>query len=251
MKNRKYGWIPDPPDRRDHPYVAPPEILAKLPSRTDLRRRCPPVYDQGNLNSCTANAIAAAVQFDLKKQKQARFKPSRLFLYYNERVMAGTAKADSGAPLRDGIKTVAKVGDCRESLWPYVISKFAEAPTRLCYVQARKYRAVKYQRLTHKAKQLKGCLASGYPFVFGFRAHASLESAKVARTGHVSMPAPGDKPIGGHAVMAVGYDDSKQWFIVRNSWGKSWGIKGYFTLPYAYVLDEHLALDLWTIRVIT
>jgi C1A family cysteine protease len=185
------------------------------------------------------------------KQKQPSFMPSRLFLYYNERVMAGTAGADSGAPLRDGIKTVAKAGDCPESLWPYAIAKFAERPPEVCYAQARRYRAVQYKRLTHKAEQLKGCLASGYPFVFGFKAHESLQGPEVARTGHESMPAHGDKPIGGHAVMAVGYDDSKLWFVVRNSWGDSWGMKGYFTLPYAYVLDENLALDLWTLRVIT
>jgi C1A family cysteine protease len=185
------------------------------------------------------------------KQKQASLMPSRLFLYYNERAMEDKVAVDCGAPLRNGIKTVASVGDCPESVWPYFISKFAEKPPNACYVQARKYRAVQYKRLTHKAEQLKGCLASGYPFVFGIKAHESLQGAEVARTGHESMPAPGDKPIGGHAVMAVGYDDSKQWFIVRNSWGDSWGMKGYFTLPYAYVLDENLALDLWTIRVIT
>jgi C1A family cysteine protease len=251
MNARRYGWIPDLPDDRDNAYVAPPEILAALPLSVDLIPQCPPVYDQGDLNSCTANALAAAIQFDLMKQKQLSFMPSRLFLYYNERVMAGTANVDSGAPLRDGMKTVAKAGDCPESLWPYVTSKFAEKPPQPCYVQARKYRAVQYQRLTHKPEQLKGCLASGYPFVFGIRAHKSLESSDVAHTGHAPMPSPGDKPIGGHAVMAVGYDDSKQWFSVRNSWGDSWGLRGYFTLPYAYVLNEHLALDLWTIRVIT
>lgn len=247
----KYGWIPDQPDKRDQAYEAPPEILAALPPSTDLRPQCPPVYDQGDLNSCTANAIAAAVQFDLMRQKQASFMPSRLFLYYNERVMAGTANKDSGAPLRDGIKTVAKAGDCPESLWPYVPPKLAEKPPETCYTQAKKYRAVQYKRLTHKAEQLKGCLASGYPFIFGIKAHESLQSPEVARTGHESMPAQGDKPIGGHAVLAVGYDDSKQWFIVRNSWGDSWGMNGYFTLPYAYVLDEKLALDFWTLRVIT
>ncbi len=158
---------------------------------------------------------------------------------------------DSGAPLRDGIKTVAKAGDCPESLWPYNHTKFAEKPPELCYAQAKKYRAVQYKRLNRKAEQLKGCLASGYPFIFGIKAHQSLQSPEVAKTGHESMPAQGDKPIGGHAVLAVGYDDSKQWFIVRNSWGDSWGMNGYFTLPYAYVLDEDLALDLWTLRVIT
>lgn len=251
MKARKYGWIPDLPDPRDHPYEAPEEVLAALPPSTDLRRRCPPVYDQGDLNSCTANAIAAAIQFDLMKQKQPSVRPSRLFLYYNERALEGKVKVDCGAPLRNGIKTIASVGDCPEPLWPYATSKFAEKPSEHCYGQARRYRAVEYKRLTHKPEHLKACLASGYPFVFGFKAHSSLQSAQVARTGHESMPSAGDKPIGGHAVMAVGYDDSKEWFTVRNSWGDSWGMKGYFTLPYAYVLNPNLALDLWTIHVVT
>ncbi len=251
MTTRKFGWIPDDPDPRDHAYEAPPEILTTLPPSVDLRPQCPPVYDQSDLNSCTANAIAAAVQFDLMKQKQENFMPSRLFLYYNERVMAGTANEDSGAPLRDGIKTVARAGDCPESLWPYDHTKFAEKPHEACYTQAKKYRAVQYKRLNRKAEQLKGCLASGYPFIFGIQAHASLQSPEVAKTGHESIPKQGDKPIGGHAVLAVGYDDSNQWFIVRNSWGDSWGMNGYFTLPYAYVLDQNLALDFWTLRVIT
>jgi C1A family cysteine protease len=107
-----------------------------------------------------------------------------------------------------------------------------------------------YQRLVPTLNQLKGCLASGYPFVFGFTVYDSFESPAVAKSSHAPMPAPGEAVIGGHAVMAVGFDDSKQWFIVRNSWGTTWGLKGYFTLPYAYVTDPHLADDFWTIRLV-
>jgi C1A family cysteine protease len=158
---------------------------------------------------------------------------------------------DSGAQIRDGIKSVASQGDCPESLWPYDITKFAVKPPPSCYQQALKFKAVQYQRVTQISNQLKGCLASGYPFVFGFTVYESFESQQVAQTGHAPMPAPKETVIGGHAVVAVGYDDVQGWFIVRNSWGAGWGMKGYFTLPYAYLLEPNLASDFWTIRVVT
>jgi C1A family cysteine protease len=95
---------------------------------------------------------------------------------------------------------------------------------------------------------MKGCLASGYPFVFGFSVYESFESQEVKQTGRVPMPSPNEQLLGGHAVLAVGYDDSQRRFIVRNSWGKDWGMQGYFTIPYAYLLDDNLADDFWTIR---
>ena len=251
-KIARYGWIRDLPDLRDHLYATPPEFLVKLPSSVDLRSQCPAVYDQGQLGSCTANAIAAALEFDQMKEKQSNvFVPSRLFIYYNERVMEGTVNEDSGAQIRDGIKSVGKQGDCPETLWPYDIKKFAVKPPDKCYQQALKFKAVQYQRLSQILNQLKGCLASGYPFVFGFTVYESFESQQVAQTGHASMPLPKETVVGGHAVMAVGYDDSQNWFIVRNSWGDGWGLKGYFTLPYAYLLEQNLASDFWTIRLVS
>jgi len=247
----RYGWLPDLPDHRDQLYAAPAELAAAPPPKVDLRAECPPVYDQGQLGSCTATAIAAAVQFDRMKQKLApMFTPSRLFIYYNERALEHTIDSDSGAQIRDGVKSVARQGDCPETEWPYVISKFRSRPPARCYKDALKYIVVLYQRLNQTLNQLKGCLASGYPFVFGFTVYQGFESALVARTGHASLPQAGEPAIGGHAVVGVGYDDTKQWFLVRNSWGARWGIKGYFTLPYAYVTDNNLADDFWTIRVV-
>src|SRR5208283_4151226 len=203
--------------------------------------QCPTVYDQGELGSCTANAIGAAMEFERLKQSLQDFMPSRLFIYYNERVIEGTVASDSGAQIRDGIKTVASQGVCPETEWPYDIAQFATEPGPQCYADAITDKAVLYQRLSHNLDQMKGCLASGYPFVFGFTVYESFESASVARTGHASLPKSGERAIGGHAVAGVGYDDSKQWFIVRNSWGPNWGMKGCFTLPYAYVTATNLA----------
>ena len=244
------GWVPDLPDSRDHAYAAPLEWLAKLPPAADLRPQCPQVYDQGQLGSCTANAIAAAMEFEQMKQKEKYFTPSRLFIYYNERALEKTVASDSGAQIRDGIKSVGKQGDCPEKLWPYNIAKFASKPPASCYKNAVKHKAILYQRVVRDANQMKGCLASGYPFVFGFSVYDSFMGTSVAATGHAQLPGPKDKLEGGHAVMAVGYDDANQWFIVRNSWGTGWGIKGYFTLPYAYLTNENLSDDFWTIRIV-
>lgn len=249
--HKSYGWVPDLPDQRDHLYAAAPAILSKLPPKKDLRSGCPPVYDQGQLGSCTANAIAAAVQFDLKKQKLKVFAPSRLFIYYNERVIEHTVNSDNGAQIRDGIKSIASQGVCPEPEWPYDIAKFADKPTPQCYKDAAKCEAVGYQRLVStNLNQLKGCIASGFPFVFGFTVYDAFESQEVAETGILNLPGPQEKVQGGHAVLAVGYDDTTQRFAVRNSWGKDWGIKGYFTIPYAYLTNTNLADDFWTVRII-
>ena len=158
--------------------------------------------------------------------------------------------SDSGAQLRDGVKTVAKRGICPEKVWPYDISKFAVKPPTLAYKDAAKDKATNYLRLSQVANQLKGCLASGYPFVFGFTVYESFESADVSKTGIVPMPSPNEAVLGGHAVCAVGYDDAQQRFIVRNSWGTEWGMKGYCNMPYTYLLDPNLASDFWTIRTV-
>src|SRR3954470_8877099 len=121
----RYGWIPDLPDHRDYILRASARALAKLPRKIDLTKACPAVYDQGEIGSCTANAIAAAVEFDQMKQRmRGVFMPSRLFIYYNERVIEQTVEEDSGAMIRDGIKSVAKQGACKEKLWPYDGSAF-------------------------------------------------------------------------------------------------------------------------------
>ena len=253
----RFGWIPDLPDHRDLLFSAPRAVLRKLPRKVDLTRKCPSVYDQGEIGSCTANAIGGAIEFDQMKQKlRGVFMPSRLFIYYNERAMENTINEDSGAMIRDGIKSAAKQGVCPEKMWPYDPSPFppnphlAKKPTAACYKEGLKHTAIKYQRVARNLAQMKGCLASGYPFVIGFTVYDSFENDDVTQTGVMPMPGPGEGVIGGHAVMAVGYDDAEDRFRMRNSWGTKWGMKGYFTMPYAYLLDQNLSDDFWQITLI-
>jgi C1A family cysteine protease len=263
-KTARYGWVPDLPDARDHLYAAPQIALAALPPSADLRSMCPPVYDQGRIGSCTANAIGAAFEFDLKKQGLPDFVPSRLFIYYNERAMEGHVQFDSGAQIRDGVKSVATLGVCSEDEWRYddtpptydggpfpAGARDSEKPPPQCYEDALGNQVTTYSRVVRDLDQMRGCLAAGYPFLLGFTVYESFESQQVRSSGVVPMPQPGEQVLGGHAVLAVGYDDSGQTFTVRNSWGPDWGQAGYFTMPYAYLTTRGMSSDFWTIRIVT
>jgi C1A family cysteine protease len=245
--NAWYGWIPDRPDQRDRLYAAIAAPPRRLPAQVDLRAGCSPVEDQGELGSCTANALVGGLEFLEKKAGQPVTDLSRLFVYYNERVMEGTVNEDAGAMLRDGVKSLVKQGVCTEMIWPYVISKFAVKPPAACYRQALTHQVLSYHRIL-SLREMRQCLAEGYPFVFGFTVYESFESDAVARTGRVRLPKPAERALGGHAVLAVGYDDAKKRFTVRNSWGADWGLAGYFTMPYGYLSNRDLADDFWTLR---
>jgi len=244
---RSYGWIPDLPDFRDIHYAAVYKVPSKLPSNVDLRPMCPPVEDQGQLGSCTAHALTGGLETLEIIDKLPPVQMSRLFVYYNERAMENTIGQDSGARIRDGIKTLVDQGCCVEDEWPYVISKFTNKPTPACFADGLNHQVTSYECID-TPDQMRACLASGYPFVFGFTVYESFESQKVAQTGIVNMPAASEKTLGGHAVLAVGYDDKSKRFTVRNSWGPDWGMQGYFTIPYDYLASRDLSDDFWTIR---
>ncbi len=246
MHKHLYTWVPDLPDFRDYKFKRPVPIRA-LPKKVDLRSNCSPVEDQGDLGSCTANALAGALEYNEIKNKTTFADMSRLFIYYNERVIEHSVNTDSGAMLRDGIKTLADKGCCTEPLWPYDISKFTTPPPQACYDDAVQRKIVSYYRI-NTLNSMKSCLAGGEPFVFGFAVYASFESATVANTGVVPMPNRREKYLGGHAVLAVGYDDSTQRMLVKNSWGTNWGMDGYFTMPYSYISSKNLADDMWYIK---
>lgn len=239
-----YGYHPDKLDSRDHKrkmnvHRSIKESSVKV---VDLRDRCPSVYDQGKLGSCTANAICGNYSYIYLQEKllppsDEKFF-SRLFLYWNEREIEGTIEKDSGASLRDGLKAVNKIGVPFEEYWPYDIDKYSEKPSNEAFERAHRHIAIRYERLERDIHQLKQCLLNGDPFVFGFTVYESFESDEVAKTGMMSVPKEDEKLLGGHAVMAVGFDDSKRAFIIRNSWGENWGIDGYFYMPYDFMFGK-------------
>lgn len=245
-----YGWNPDIPDFRDYKFSRPSAVQL-LPPSVNLQSTAPPVLDQGQLGSCTANAISNCHRFVQRKEGHKELQPSRLFIYYNERKIEGTIGQDSGAQIRDGFKTIANEGVCDEKHLPYDISRFTRKPTAKCYTEALAHTAVQYQRLDNtKLDDLRACLAAGYPFVFGFSVYESFESSYVAHSGNVQMPSKTEKLLGGHAVLAVGYDDAKKQFHVQNSWGTGWGLGGFFNIPYDYLTNANLADDFWTLRIV-
>jgi C1A family cysteine protease len=250
-KKARYGWVPQLPDLRDAQLQIAP--ISSLPSAVDLRSEphMPSVYDQGQLGSCTGNAIAAAVDYDNHKLDGEFLSPSRLWIYYQERVIEGTVSSDSGGQIRDGMKSVAQLGVCPESDWVYDISKFADTPPQQDYTDALKDRVLVYQAVTQDLFGLKSVLATGFPVVFGFTVYQAFESQEVATTGIVPMPSPSDAVVGGHAVVVVGYNDAVDRFIVRNSWGTGWGEAGYFEMPYLYVTSPSLASDFWVAQQVT
>lgn len=227
---------------------------APLPAIIDLRPKCPPIYNQGNLGSCTANAINGAMQFDMIAEKLPNAPMlSRLFTYWNERNLEGSVNFDAGASLSDGLKVVCTLGVCSESLWAYNDgpSQFKIKPTANCYEEAKQHvdlDNLQLARVSQDLTTLKSVLAASTPFVFGICVYTSFESQAVAKTGIVPMPnLRTERLLGGHALMACGYSDQKQAFLIRNSWGTGWGMGGYFWLPYAYMTSKTLAFDFWKI----
>jgi C1A family cysteine protease len=242
-----FGWTPDVPDHRDMMFSLPKK-MKKLPTKVDLRTEQIDIFDQGALGSCTANAVSTAFTFNLVKQNDPLFVPSRLFIYYNTRLLEGNADRDSGATLRNTVKSINKVGTCEEKYWPYNIDKFKSKPTESSYNDADGNKAIKYERLSRSLYDFKSCLNAGFPFICGFAVYESFQSREVAKTGIMSMPDPNERSLGGHAVIVMGYDDEKECFIVRNSWGKKWGDKGHFYMPYDYLLNRNLSDDFWVIQ---
>jgi C1A family cysteine protease len=242
--NKFYGWVRDICDFRDKFYKLEAEVIpeASLPSSVDLRPKISKIYNQGSLGSCTANATSEAIKYIQKD-----FLPSRLFIYYNVRKREGTIKEDSGGQIRDCIKSISSDGVCPETDCPYIISKFTQNPSKKAYRDAKNDVITKYLRVTN-SQEIKSCLAQGFPVIFGFSVYESFESPEVAKTGIVEMPKPNESLVGGHAVLCVGYDDETQRVIVQNSWGKSWGQNGFFTMPYSYIFNSNLSSDMWTLR---
>ena len=246
-KFNKYGWKPQLPDHRDISFKLSLTTPLSLPPAVDLRPYCPPIKDQGPLGSCTANGLTSCLEFlDIKGKKPVKLL-SRLFLYYNERAIEGTIKVDSGAIIRDGIKSLNTQGCCLELLWPYNVNRFTQKPNTNCYTNAITHDIVLYSAIRN-INEMKACLASGYPFVFGFSVYESFESDSVTKTGVVPLPNLQESSLGGHCVYCVGYNDATKMFTCANSWSTSWGDKGFFYMPYSYMSNPGLASDFWVIK---
>lgn len=242
----KLTWKADKPDSRDYTYRA----TAPTKTLVDLRAYCSPVEDQGNLGSCTGHAVSSAMEVILKKQNRLT-EISRLFIYYQARLLEGTVQYDSGAYIRDCIKACNKLGASAESLWRYEPRLFRTNPTATAYTDALKRKVVSYERCAN-FDAVKNAVANGNPVVVGFLVYQSFMTSAVAKTGMMPYPNTArERILGGHAVCIVGYNDATQRFIVKNSWGAAWGDKGYFYLPYDVIKNTNMSGDFWVITGVT
>jgi C1A family cysteine protease len=274
-ENFGLGWVRDLPDFRDYspenekikPLLKKLNVLstpASLPVKIDLRAWCAPIEDQGALGSCTANAGVGMIEFYEKKAYGLWLDASRLFLYKATRNLLGW-KGDTGAYLRTTMGAMALFGVPPEKYWPYKIASFDTEPTAFLYAFAQSFQALNYYRLdpvgttpTNLLSQIKTNLAGNLPSMFGFTVYDSISQANGAGKGKIPFPCSTDKVAGGHAIMAIGYDDTLAIkntnggktttgaLLIRNSWGTSWGDMGYGWLPYEYVL-KGLAVDWWAL----
>jgi C1A family cysteine protease len=241
-----YNVKPSPPDARDIVYEVSEKAI--LPTKVDLSSEMPPVLDQKALGSCALNATSNILRHLLKVEKLPEIQPSRLYLYYNTRVLiAGdSAKEDTGCILRDVCKAVQKYHACEEKVWPYIIPKFSKAPPLTAYKNAELHRQVKYVRVPLVLDTIKQLVFNKTPILIGVAVYESFETNEAISSGDIPMPDPKtEKMLGGHAIVLCGYDDDTQRFTIQNSWGTGVGKKGFFTLPYDYVLDPNLAGDFW------
>lgn len=252
------GWKPDYPDFRDHISDIEPEIhrlgLKVLPDEFDLSGGMPPVYDQLQLGSCTANAIGAAVQYQQIRQNIAEGQnvPSRLFIYYGEREIEDSISTDSGAMIRDGMKVIKNLGVPAETDWLYNITQFATKPPQVAYDNALKYKTLEYARVYRTSYYLRTHIVARRPVIFGFTVYNSFWNSAGNFPYVCAIPSGNDPVDGGHAVVAVGYKkDPTYGFVykIRNSWNATWGDRGYFYMPEQYLLDRGLSNDFWNIKL--
>jgi C1A family cysteine protease len=244
--NHHFGWLRDLPDRRDR-WKQWPLKLKELERSKDLRANLPEVYDQGALGSCTSNAIVGAFSYEHNKENLGNFSGSRLFVYYNERVLENDVEIDAGAYIRDGMKVINSIGVCEESLCPYRIRRFREEPSPEAFNDASHHKGIKYERIAPTVDEFKKAISNDLVVIFGFSVPSSFEL--IGPDGIMSEPAEGESIIGGHAVLACGYDDDVQRLLVRNSWGPLWGANGYFWMPYSFVTKDNCD-DCWILEIV-
>lgn len=243
---RRYGYIASPPDYRDLSLMAAPLTRKALPPSADLEPYCGPVFDQGQEGSCTANAGCGNLAYLYNRFKGLKVTFSRAFLYYQERALDGSLdQGDCGSTGRSSCKVMNQFGVCQDSDMPYVAGDFSTPPNPVQLAVAAHWPSGAYHTL-HTVVDIKSCLASDYPVLVGFTVYSSFESQQVAETGIMPVPnKSSEQVLGGHEVLFIGYDDSRQAFKVRNSWGSNWGLSGNFWFPYAAAADPEILIDAW------
>lgn len=241
---RVLNWRPSLKDHRDKKFKMHASVdESKLPKSADISKSMGPIRDQASLGSCVGESSNAAVECVERQDGQdPNFLGSPLFCYYNART---DKRSDDGAQIRDSIKALSKLGNCREVLWPYVAKKFDYQPTAECYKDGLSHVIKDYLSLD-TLLEIKQALSLGHPVLVGFTCFSSIMSDETAKTGIVPMPTDDDSVVGGHAICLVGYDDDKKLLKFKNSWGQDWGDKGYGYLPYGYI--PTLADDYWIVR---
>jgi C1A family cysteine protease len=241
-----YGWKPDRPDHRDQVMKVPSGKL-KLPLKVDLAAKMTRVENQGDIGSCVANSSTTAAEYLYKLAGKRQPELSRLYVYYWCRFLDGVPpEEDSGTYIRTSMKCLASYGASLEDLWKYDVTKYHMKPPQAAVADGQNRQIMRYYR-TPTLAHIKLCLAEGYPSVFGFSVPESMFSGDTGSTGIVLYPGKRESIVGGHAVLAVGYDEKTQMLKFQNSWGTGWGKGGFGFLPYRYVTDG-LASDFWTVR---
>ena len=242
-----YRLVHPSPDTTQYDPV--PDV--KPPAKVDLRPFMTPVENQGELSSCTANAIAGAYEYLIKKHLRKNVDVSRLFIYYNARWRIDEQNEDSGSVIQYGVESLGTFGACIEKTWPYQERAVFRKPSKPSYAEAARFKVLDMQQVKVKLDAWRHCLADGYPIVFGCVLFDSFDDCN-KRGGVVPMPNPRDVgrgEHGRHAMLCVGYSDVDQVFIVRNSWGDDWGVKGYCYMPYNYLMSKKLNDgDCWMLR---
>lgn len=232
-------------DRPTDSYFRP-DPSAKLPARVDLREEFPRVENQLGLDSCTANALAAVVELLEHRAGRLERNLSRLFIYFNARVIEHDVAHDDGITIRDGVLALRRHGACPETTWPYLASRVLDRPSARAFEEALRHRIDDAERVHIEVDAMRACIAARSPVVFGLQLFESFGGG--GNHGRIPMPRPHDeKHIGGHTMVAVGYDDGDRVFIVRNSWGRDWGERGHCFLPYDYVGDRKFTDEAWRV----
>jgi C1A family cysteine protease len=247
-----FGHVPDFPDSRDFVFKA--SVIENLPPRIDLRDGLQPIKNQGDLGACTAFATTAMVEYVRNKQGFLKWDASPLFTYYSTRKIENTISTDSGASVRDALKSTVKDGVVKETTWPYIVEKFTENPPLSVWNEGQLHQALTYYSVPQTKNDILSCLAEGYPFTFGARLYESFTKTQCGFIINNVVPIPdttNEKLLGGHCMLAVGYlsaSDTSIQIMVRNSWGNYVGLNGYHNFPIEYLLNPALSMDFWTIR---